>query len=87
MRLSLRVAHNLKMFQAAVEMARSLLHRDRESTSDESKASDEPDRSFSRQVRQRVDSTTLVDFDIDKPLTSNGVGKPGFKVTHENYSH
>ena len=62
------IAHNVKMFQAAVEMARSLLHRGRESTSDESKASDEPDRSFSRQVRQRVDSNRM-DFDIDKPLT------------------
>ena len=72
------------MYQA-VTRAVNLLFRGRESASDDSPSPDESDQSFSRQVRQRVDSPASDIFDIEKALTSNGVGSQGVRLTHGNY--
>ena len=76
--------HNHRIYQA-VTRAVNLLFRGRESASDDSPSPDESDQSFSRQVRQRVDSPASDIFDIEKALTSNGVGSQGVRLTHGNY--
>ena len=88
MRLSPDVTHNnIIMINGfnAVRRAVSLFFRGRESASDDSPSPDESDQSFSRQVRQRVDLPASDIFDLEKPLTSNGVGSQGVRLTHGNY--
>ena len=69
----------------AVETDRSLLFRGRESASHDPPRSDEIDQCFSRQVRRRVDLPASDVFNLEKPLSSNGVGSKGVRLTHGNY--